>query len=41
MRYVLNALSGIGFSDESGGRGEVDRDLAGLPRNSLKLQERC
>jgi len=38
---VLNRLSGIGFSDESGGRGKVDRDLACLPRSSLKLQERC
>jgi len=39
MGSVLNVFSGIGFSDEGGGRGEVD--LAGLPRNCLKLQERC
>ena len=40
--YVLNGLSGIGFSDGGDGKGEVGRvgALAGLPRNSLKLQER-
>ena len=44
MGYVLNGISGIGFSDElGGGRGEVGRvgALAGLPRNFLKPQERC